>query len=58
MKGRLTALNVNVLIDSINIALENKYDILRKSRSALKKKDQDIYNTWKIQQNSVGQSIN
>jgi len=56
MKGRLTALNVNVLIDSINIALENKYDILRKSRSALKKKDQDIYNTWKIQQNSVGQS--
>lgn len=55
MKGRLTSLNVNVVIDNINVALENKYDILRKSRNAIKKKDQDMYNTWKIQQNSVGQ---
>lgn len=58
MKGRLTALNVNVVIDSINKALENKYEILRKSRNALKKKDQDMYNTWKIQQNNVGQGMN
>lgn len=55
MKGRLTSLNVNVVIDSINIALENKYEILRKPRNVLKKKDQDMYNTWKIQQNNVGQ---
>lgn len=57
MKGRLTALNVNVVIDSINVALENKYEILRKSRNVLKKKDQDMYNTWKIQQNNVGQGM-
>ncbi|KAF0730394.1 spindle and kinetochore-associated protein 1-like [Aphis craccivora] len=55
MKGRLTSLNVNVVIDGINIALENKYEILRKPRNVLKKKDQDMYNTWKIQQNNVGQ---
>ncbi|XP_060877026.1 spindle and kinetochore-associated protein 1-like [Metopolophium dirhodum] len=55
MKGRLTSLNVNVVIDGINIALENKYEILQKPRNLLKKKDQDIYNTWKIQQNDVGQ---
>lgn len=54
MKGRLTSLNVNVVIDGINAALENKYDILRKSKSSLKKKELDMYNTWKIQQNSVG----
>lgn len=58
MKGRLTSLNINVVIDSINVALENKYEILRKSRNTLKKKDQDIYNMWKIQQNNVGQGIN
>lgn len=58
MKGRLTSLNVNVVIDSINVALENKYSILKKPRNALKKKDQDLYNTWKIQQNSVGQGMN
>lgn len=57
MKGRLSALNVNIVIDSINVALENKYEILRKSRNALKKRDQDMYNTWKIQQNNVGQSM-
>lgn len=57
MKGRLTSLNVNVVIDSINAALVNKYDILRKSRNTLKKKDQDMYNTWKIEQNNVGQGI-
>ncbi|XP_025405463.1 spindle and kinetochore-associated protein 1 homolog [Sipha flava] len=55
MKGRLTSSNVNVVINSINITLENKYGILQKSRTALKKKDLDMYNTWKIQQNSVGQ---
>lgn len=55
MKGRLTSLNVNVVIDGINVALENKYDILQKSRNALKKKDLDMYNTWKIQQKVVGQ---
>lgn len=55
MKGRLTSLHVNVVIDNINVALENKYDILRKSRNAIKKKDQEMYNAWKIQQNSVGQ---
>lgn len=58
MKGRLTSLNVNIVIDSINTALENKYEILQKSRNTLKKKDQDLYNTWKIQQNNVGQSMN
>jgi len=58
MKGRLTSLNVNVVIDGINIALENKYEILQKPRNLLKKKDQDIYNTWKIQQNDVGQGMN
>jgi len=58
MKGRLTSLNVNVVIDGINSALENKYEILRKSRNVLKKKDQDMYNTWKIQQNNVGQGMN
>lgn len=54
MKGRLTSLNINVVIDGINTALENKYDILRKPKSSLKKKDLDMYNTWKIQQNNVG----
>lgn len=58
MKGRLTSSNINVVINSINITLENKYGILQKSRSALKKKDLDMYNTWKIQQNSVGQGMN
>jgi len=58
MKGRLTSLNVNVVIDSINIALENKYEILKKSKNSLKKKDQDLYYTWKIQQNTMGQGMN
>lgn len=58
MKGRLTSSNVNVVINSMNIALENKYSILQKSKSTLKKKDLDMYNTWKIQQNSVGQGMN
>lgn len=58
MKGRLTSLNVNVVIDSINAALENKYDILQKSRNCLKKKDLDMYHTWKMQQNNVGQGVN
>jgi len=57
MKGRLTSLNVNIVIDGINAALENKYNILRKSKSSLKKKELDMYNTWKIQQNSVGLSM-
>ncbi|XP_050520542.1 probable serine/threonine-protein kinase DDB_G0277071 [Daktulosphaira vitifoliae] len=55
MKGRLTSLNINVVIESINIALENKYEILRKSKTALKKKELDAYNEWKIQQSNVGQ---
>jgi len=55
MKGRLTSINVNIVIDGINIALENKYEILRKPRNSLKKKDLDVYNTWKIQQNTMGQ---
>lgn len=58
MKGRLTSLNVNFVIDGINIALESKYEILKKPRNSLKKKDQDMYNTWKIQQNTMGQGEN
>lgn len=57
MKGRLSSLNVNVVIDGINVALENKYNILQKSRNTIKKKDLDMYNTWKIQQKDVGQGI-
>ncbi|XP_050428625.1 uncharacterized protein LOC126838328 [Adelges cooleyi] len=55
MKGRLNSLNINTVIDSINKALENKYEILRKPKSSLKKKDLDAYNDWKIQQSTVGQ---
>lgn len=58
MKGRLSSLNVNVVVDSINAALENKYDILRKPKNTLKKKDLSLYNTWKIQQTNVGQGMN
>lgn len=58
MKGRLSSLNVNVVIDSINAALQNKYDILQKPKNTLKKKDLTMYNTWKIQQTNVGQGMN
>lgn len=57
MRGRLTSLNINAVIESINVALENKYEILKKSKTALKKKELDAYNEWKIQQNNVGRGL-